>query len=162
MMQEQSDTRLQPVAVGADEGEAWWWFGTLSVMKTTAAETEGQMTIVEITNPPGYEGPLHVHHNEDEGFWVLEGSARIQIGDRIMEAGAGDYAFGPRDIPHRYSVGEQGCRMLFIFTPGGFEDLILEMSTPATTRTLPPPSDEQPDIERMQAIARKYGCELLV
>ena len=51
--------------------------------------------------------------------------------------------------------------MLFIMTPGGFEDLVTEMSEPAQTRTLPPRSDEEPDMERIQAIAVKYGCELL-
>ena len=55
---------------------------------------------------------------------------------------------GPRDIPHRYTVGPNGCRMLFICTPGGFEDLVREMSVPAESRTLPPPSDEEPDLER--------------
>ena len=69
--------------------------------------------------------------------------------------------FGPRDIPHRYTVGDRGCRMLFIFTPGGFEEPIREMSEPARTRTLPPPSEEEPDLERIQSIAIKHRSELL-
>ena len=51
--------------------------------------------------------------------------------------------------------------MLFIMTPGGFEDLVREMGEPARSRTLPPLSDEEPDMARIAQIAEKYGCELL-
>jgi quercetin dioxygenase-like cupin family protein len=152
---------LKPMAVAKDEGEARWWFGSLAVIKATAADTGGQMTIIEITEPPGMEGPLHVHHGEDEGFWMLDGDATFEIGDAVIEARAGDYVFGPRDIPHRYTVGSAGCRMLFIFTPGGFEELLIATSQLAESRTLPPPSNEEPDWERIAAIAKAYGNELL-
>lgn len=152
---------LTPVAVAKDEGEARWWLGSLAVIKATAADTGGQMTIIEVTEPPGFEGPLHVHHREDEGFWLLEGDATFEVGDATIEAHAGDYVFGPRDIPHRYTVGAAGCRMLFIMTPGGFEDLVLAMSEPAGSRTLPPPPEEEPDWGRVAAIAKAHGAELL-
>jgi quercetin dioxygenase-like cupin family protein len=152
---------LEPIAVGKDEGEAWWWFGSLAVIKAGATDTGGQMTIVEITEPPGAEAPLHVHHREDEGFWIVEGDVAFEVGGTMIDAHAGDYVFGPRDIPHRYVVGDHGCRMLFILTPGGFEELIREMSEPAKTRTLPPPSGEEPDLERIQSIAVKHCSELL-
>jgi quercetin dioxygenase-like cupin family protein len=153
---------LAPVGVRNDEGEARWWFGTLAVIKATAADTGGQMTIVDVTNPPGFAGPLHVHHREDEAFWILEGDVTFEVGDSTIEAHAGDYAFGPRHIPHRYDVGGAGCPMLFIFTPGGVENLIRETSEPARSRTLPPPSEEEPDLERINAIAKEYGNELLI
>lgn len=119
------------------------------------------MTIVEITEAPGAEAPLHVHHREDESFWLLEGDATFEVGDTVIEAHAGDYLFGPRDIPHRYSVGPSGCRMLFIFTPGGFEALLRATSEPAGSRTVPPPSDAMPDFAQIAAIVREFGCELL-
>jgi quercetin dioxygenase-like cupin family protein len=152
---------LRPMAVGQDEGEARWWLGMLAVIKATAADTGGQMTIVEVTIPSGFAAPLHVHHWEDEAFWLLEGSATFEVGGTTIEANAGDYLFGPRDIPHRFTAGDAGCRMLFICTPGGFEELVIAMSEPAASRTLPPPSDEEPDRERIAAIARTYGNELL-
>ncbi len=114
-----------------------------------------------MTEPPGAQAPLHVHHREEEAFWILEGSATFEVGDTTIEARAGDYLFGPRDIPHRYTAGDAGCRMLFICTPGGFEDLVREMSEPAESRTLPPPSEEEPDFERVAAVAEAHGCELL-
>jgi len=51
--------------------------------------------------------------------------------------------------------------MLFIVTPGGFEDLVVEMSVPAESRTLPPPPTGEPDWARIAAIAKAHGNELL-
>lgn len=155
---------LRPVAVTTGEGEARWWGGGLAVVKATASDTGGQMTIVEVTEPPGAEAPLHVHHREDEAFWVLEGEVTFEVGDTTIEAHAGDYAFGPRGIPHRYSVGDVGCRMLFMLTPAGFEAFLRATSEPAGSRTLPPPSAEEPseeDMEQLQAAAQAHGCEVL-
>ena len=151
---------LQPVAVGKDEGDARWWFGSLAVIKASVADTGGQMAIIEITEPPGAEAPLHVHHREDEGFWLLEGSATFEVGDTTIEAVAGDYLFGPRDIPHSYTVGDAGCRMLFIMIPGGIEEFIIETSEPAASRTLPPPLEEEPDWESLAARAHAYGIAM--
>jgi quercetin dioxygenase-like cupin family protein len=166
MTQETSHAPVsEPMAVSSAEGEARWWSQGLAVVKATAADTGGQLTILEITEPPNTEAPLHVHHAEDEGFWILEGSATFEVGDQTIEAGAGDYLFGPRDIPHRYTTGAQGCRMLFMLTPGGFEELLGAISRPATSRTLPPAGDETPpseeDMDRMQAAIQAHGCELL-
>lgn len=160
-MTEQATQPLEPLVVRNDEGEARWWFEGLAVIRATAANTGGLMTIVEMNEPPGHEAPLHVHHREDEAFYILEGSARIHVGDKSFGVGPGDYAFGPREIPHRYSIGDKGCRMLFICTPGGFENLVRQMSVPAERRTLPPPSDEEPDWEHVAAVAKANGCELL-
>jgi hypothetical protein len=51
--------------------------------------------------------------------------------------------------------------MLFILTPGGFESLVRDMSVAAGSRTLPPPSDAEPDWERIAATAAANGCDLL-
>jgi mannose-6-phosphate isomerase-like protein (cupin superfamily) len=160
-MTDQATQKVEPIVVRRDEGEARWWFEALAVIRATAADTGGRMTIVEVTEPPGHEAPLHVHHREDEAFFILEGSATIQVGDETFEVSAGDYAFGPRDVPHKYTIGEDGCRMLFICTPAGFENLVRGMSVPAERRTLPPPSDEEPDWEHVAAVAEANGCELL-
>jgi quercetin dioxygenase-like cupin family protein len=153
---------LEPQAVRKGEGEARWWFGALAEIKATAADTGGQMTIVEVTEPAGAEAPLHVHRRDDEAFWILEGDVTFEVGDKTIQASAGDYVFGPRDIPHRFTVGDAGCRMLFILVPGGIEDVIRATSEPAASRTLPPPPEEEPDIDQMKAIVAAHGYELLV
>lgn len=165
MTQVTTSVPLQPRAVDSREGEARWWFNSLAVIKAGAVDTGGQMTIVEITEPPNSQAPLHVHHREDEAFWILEGSATFEVGDQTIEAKAGDYLLGPRDIPHRFTTGPSGCRMLFIFTPGGFEDLLRAISRPAEARTLPPSEDGAPpseeEMRQMEAAIRAGGCEIL-
>ncbi|GAC1613778.1 MAG: hypothetical protein NVS9B1_22630 [Candidatus Dormibacteraceae bacterium] len=151
----------QALAVANGTGEALWWFGTLAEIKVRAADTGGLCSIVEVTCGPGYEAQLHVHHREDEGFWVLDGSVTFEVGGATIEAGTGDYAFGPRGVPHRFKVGDRGCRMLFILTPGGFEDLIRATGAAAPTRTVPSHDGPPPDIERVKAIVAAHGCELL-
>ena len=156
---------LEPVTIRKHEGEARWWFGALVEIKATAADTGGQMTILEVTEAPGAEAPLHVHHRDDEGFWILDGDVTFEVGDETIEAGAGDYVFGPRGIPHRFTVGDRGCRMLFLMVPGGMEDVIRATSEPAATRTLPPPTEREPtaqEIQALKAIVRRHGYELLV
>jgi quercetin dioxygenase-like cupin family protein len=152
---------LEPMATRRGEGEARWWIDCLAEIKVTAEQTGGLLSIIEITEAPNAAGPLHVHHREDEGFWILEGDVTFEVGDTTIEASAGDFAFGPRGIPHRYTVGDAGCRMLYVMTPGGFENLIREMSVPAQSRTLPPASDEEPDWAHVDAVAKAHGCEVL-
>jgi quercetin dioxygenase-like cupin family protein len=152
---------LDPISVPAGGGDARWWGEGLAVIKATGADTGGQVAILEITEPPGAEAPRHVHHKEDEGFWVLEGEVTFDVGGTTIVATAGDYAFGPRDVPHSYRVGPDGCRMLFIVTPAGFEDLVREASVPAANRALPPSPQEARDIEDLPALAASYGCELI-
>jgi quercetin dioxygenase-like cupin family protein len=152
---------LQAVAVAKGKGEARWWFGMLAEIKATEADTGGQFTLVEVTCPPGYQGVRHIHHNEDEGFWVLEGLLDLEVDGNHTKMQAGDYAFGPRNVPHGFSAGETGARVLFILTPGGFEKLIMATSEPAQTRTTPPHSDEMPDFARLQTIVKQFGGEIL-
>jgi mannose-6-phosphate isomerase-like protein (cupin superfamily) len=140
-------------------GQPRWFVGMLAEVKASAADTAGQYTLVEVTAPPGLESPLHVHYTEDEGFYVLEGSVTIVVGDETVELAAGQHAFGPRDIPHRFTVGPDGARMLWVLTPGGFENLIHEASAPAETPTVPPANVVPP--ENIAEIILRNGNELL-
>jgi mannose-6-phosphate isomerase-like protein (cupin superfamily) len=152
----------EAMAVPSGQGEARWWFGQLVEIKATAADTGGRFTLVEVTCAPGYEAPPHVHYRDDEGFWVLEGTVTLYVGDKTIEAGPGDYALGPQDIPHRFVVGSEGCRMLWVLVPAGLEELIRATSVPAASRTVPPPAGEPPDLERIKPIIAAHGYEPLL
>ncbi len=140
-------------------GRLRWFFGMLAEVKATAADTAGQYTLVEVTAPANLASPLHVHHTEAEGFYVLEGSVTAVVGDDTVEVAAGQHAYGPRGVPHRFTVGPDGARMLWVLTPGRFEDLVYDASVPAEAPTVPPPSIAPPaDIAE---IIRRHGNELL-
>jgi len=140
-------------------GQPRWFFGMLAEVKASAADTAGQYTLLEITAPPGLETPLHVHYAEDEGFYVLEGSVTIVVGDETVELTAGRHAFGPRDVPHKFIVGPDGAHMIWVLTPGGFDAFVEEVSVPAEAPTVPPAHVLPP--ANAAEIVLKHGNELL-
>jgi mannose-6-phosphate isomerase-like protein (cupin superfamily) len=140
-------------------GRQYWFFGMLAEIKASAADTEGRYTLVEITAPAGLQTPLHVHYTEDEGFYVLDGSVTIEAGGQTVELAAGEHVMGPRDVPHRFTVGPDGAHMLWVLTPGGFEDFVDEVSVPAGSATVPPASVVPP--ADAAEIVRRHGMELL-
>src|SRR5918998_397523 len=142
--------------LGEGEGEARWWLGGLATVKATGKETDGRYTLVEVLEPEG-EQPFHVHHREDEGFWVLEGELTVEVGEETINASPGSFVFGPKDIPHRYTVESGPARMLFLLSPAGFEEFIYATSEPAKERTLPPSEGEpsEAEMEQLGAVARQ-------
>jgi quercetin dioxygenase-like cupin family protein len=59
--------------LGSDEGEAYWLLGMLETIKIGGADTGGAYGLLEIEVRPGEGSPWHVHPEEDEWFYVLEG-----------------------------------------------------------------------------------------
>jgi mannose-6-phosphate isomerase-like protein (cupin superfamily) len=153
--------RATAIARGPEEGEARWWMGSLATIKVAGADTGGQFCLVEVRENEG-ETPLHVHHNEDETFVVIEGEIGFEVGGRAIEAGPGTVLFGPRGVPHRYTVRRGPARMLFLFTPaGGSEAMLRETSEPAPERRIPREGEGMPDFQTFPELARRHGCELL-
>ncbi|WP_209427959.1 cupin domain-containing protein [Pararhodobacter sp. SW119] len=96
-------------------------------IRITGAETAGRIGIWEEITTPGAGAPLHVHHAEDEMFFVLDGRVRFWCGEERFEAGVGATVVLPRGVPHRFeNVGETALRMLVAVTPGGFETFFLD------------------------------------
>jgi len=153
-------------ALDPGEGEALWWMGGLATIKATAEQTGGRYTLVEILVPefPMEESLLHVHHFEDEGFYILEGEMTFYVGDQTIKASPGSFLFGPKDVPHAFSVDSGPARLLFVLSPAGMEGLIREMGEPARALSIPPSPEEPPDeaeMGRLMAIAERYGGEML-
>jgi quercetin dioxygenase-like cupin family protein len=154
-----SQAALPAAVSGPGAGVARWWFGQLALIKAGADETHGRYTLVEIRAAAHYATPLHRHDREDEAFWVLEGETTFEVGGETVEGPPGTYLVAPRGVPHRLRVGASGARLLFLFTPGGFEQLIEATSVEATEATIPPPDVRPPD--DVAAITRRYGTEIL-
>jgi mannose-6-phosphate isomerase-like protein (cupin superfamily) len=139
---------------------------TLGIEEATQEQTGGPYTLVEILVPefPMEESLLHVHHFEDEGFYILEGEMTFYVCEQTIKARPGSCLFGPKDIPHAFSVDSGPARLLFILSPAGMEGLIREMGQPAKSLSILPPPEEPPDeaeMGRLMAIATKYGGEML-
>jgi len=146
------------------EGDARWWLGSLAIIKATGKETDGRYTLVDVREPEDAFAPLHVHHREDEAFWILEGEFTFEIGADTIKATPGSFVFGPRGVPHRYTVDKGPARLLYVLSPAGFEELIYATSEPAKQLSLPPAQTTPPDpaeFELFLMAARQCGCEIL-
>ena len=160
----QEDAASRTFAHEPGEGEALWWIGMLATIKATTEQTGGQYTLVEVLAPEGFASPLHVHHSEDEAFYILEGEMTFYVGDQTLKAHPGSFLFGPREVPHAFAVDSGPARLLFVLSPAGFEGLIREMGEPARSLSIPPQPEEPPDeaeMARLAAIGARYGGEIL-
>jgi mannose-6-phosphate isomerase-like protein (cupin superfamily) len=142
------------------EGQPIWFLKNRITIKATAASTGGAYGLFESWIAPGFSPPLHVHHREDEAFWVLEGTLTMRCGEQTFLAEPGAFVFLPRDIPHTFVVeGDTPARMLTLLTPGGGEQLFVEGGRPAENEGLPP---EGPiDIPALQRVNAKFGAEIV-
>lgn len=102
-----------------------------------------------------------MHHNEDEWFYVIEGELTFWVGGQVSVAPAGAFVFGPRDIPHTFTVSSAQARFLLVVEPAGFEGFIGALGEPAPQRVIPPPPTEPPDMEALVTLAAEYGLEIL-
>ena len=82
--------------LGPDEGEAFWLLGMLETIKIGGEDTGGQYGLVEIVVRAGEGSPWHVHPDEDEWFYVLDGAFTFHVGDAELTLPAGGFAFGPQ------------------------------------------------------------------
>jgi uncharacterized cupin superfamily protein len=112
-------------------------------------------------SPPGSATPYHLHHDEDEAFYVLAGEHTFICDGVKHVVGPGGYVFLPRGIPHGIRVTSSvPATMLILAMPGrGFFGMMEEMAVPALERVLPEPS--QPDIEKLTRLCTKYRIDIL-
>jgi quercetin dioxygenase-like cupin family protein len=154
-------SQVAPIALERDEGEALWFLGVLATIKSSAQTTDGRVAVIEHLASAGAGSPLHVHHREDEWFYVIEGELTFWVGGEVINAPTGSFVYGPRDIPHTFQVTSEQARFLLVTEPAGFEDFIRATGEPAQARTIPPAPSVPPDPARMTAVAGEYGIEIL-
>jgi mannose-6-phosphate isomerase-like protein (cupin superfamily) len=101
-----------------------------------------------------HRSALHQHDREDEAFYVLEGRARVWVGDAEFEAEAGSFVLGPRGVPHTFA-GQPGgdLKLLVLIAPAGFEQMFDELARL--------PAEEQQDPSVLSGMAARYGVRTL-
>jgi mannose-6-phosphate isomerase-like protein (cupin superfamily) len=151
-------TSTGAVVVRSCEGQTLRWGpeGTVRII-AGADTTDRSFSIVESTEPPGSGAPLHVHHGEAEGFYILDGTVELTCGTQTTTARAGDFVYTPKDVPHKYLIaGEKSARLLLLFSRPGFEMFFAEGGSPLDQ---PPAGPPNPDAFRR--LVEKYDMELL-
>lgn len=144
-----------------NEGEAFWLLGMLQTIRIGRDDTAGKYGLIEIVVPAGVGSPWHIHPEEDEWFYVLEGEITFWVADRRLSLKAGSFAFGPKGVPHTFYAEGAGARALVGFAPMQFEGFLREVGEPAPERVLPPPLEGPPDVQRLMEIGKRNGLEIL-
>jgi quercetin dioxygenase-like cupin family protein len=152
-MPEDTATRAQPR----------WFFHDLVTIHLRGEDTDGRVDMVESTKPPHDEPPLHIHHDQDESFYVLEGEVTLILPGEEHVLRAGDFMLAPRGVPHTYHAGAAGARALVQSSPAGFAAFVERVSRPADGASLPAPSEPPTPAQAAQvaAIAAEHGIEIL-
>ncbi len=115
-------------------------------------ETTGaSYCLVEGSGPRGDMPPLHLHHADDEAFYVLDGRITIFVGERTIDVPAGACAFAPRGVAHTYRVESESARWLVVGSPAGFDTFVREVGEAGSGAG---PAD-------VAEIAGRHGIELL-
>jgi len=155
--------RIAQYARRADVESSVWYLGCLFTVLADARETGGRFGLVESLSPKGTEPPRHVHSQEDEAFYLLEGEITFYIGDETYEATPGMFVSAPRGVPHSYTFETEEIRMLVLVAPGGFEEFFRppQSSEPARALEVPPPAEGPPDVPALVAALEHYGVEVV-
>ncbi|HCE6896738.1 cupin domain-containing protein [Pseudomonas aeruginosa] len=131
--------------------------GALMNVRVLSDETGGVYSMMETVLPPGGVVPRHVHEDEDENNYILEGQLTMQIGEVVHVAVPGSYVVAPRGIEQCFrNEGLVDCRFLTTFLPGGAEGFFLEAAE-LMRRSAP----GRPDARVFERLQRKYGLRYL-
>jgi mannose-6-phosphate isomerase-like protein (cupin superfamily) len=149
-----------PYILRAGEGDSVWSLGGHFTTKLTGTDAEGRFALVEALAYQSTEPPLHIHHREDEAWYILDGKLTFYVADQVIEAGSGCFVFAPRGVPHTFTVDTEPSRVLVFTSPAGFEQFALELGQPATNDN-PPAQLAMPSAEVLAPVAERYGIEVV-
>ena len=127
------------------------FLGSPARILVDGATAGGAYCLVETSASRGDMPPLHVHHADDEAFYILEGRMTLFVGELTIDVPAGSCAFAPRDVPHTYRVESDCARWLVTGSPAGFDAFVRDVAAAG--------SDVTPT--ELATISRRRGIELL-
>jgi quercetin dioxygenase-like cupin family protein len=131
-----------------------WFLRNRVRIHISGLQTDRAFALLESTGPAGDHTPLHVHHLDDEGFYVLEGELTVWVGDEMHVLRAGESILAPRGVPHTVRVGDREARWLVTSTPAGFEAFVRAVGTSEPSTTLRSP-------EELGRVAAEHRIEIL-
>lgn len=146
-MQSEKETTETVLDDHNDSGQ-WlkWMPNERFAIRIASSDTNGRYTSLEVV-AQGSGPPLHIHHNEDEHFIILEGSVCFICGVHQFEASAGESVTIPKGVKHTWRISSsKPARMLLTFAPGGFEK--------AFTAVVDVPESD------LEATLANYGCTI--
>ena len=135
----------------AGEGELMWFAGGGAFRwKATAAETGGAILVLEDRMERGKVTPYHLHPEEDEGLYLIDGELLVNVAGEEQRVGPGGFFFVPRGIPHAFMVTSDSAHVLAFQTPGTGEAFYRAAGEPVETEEA---AARPADWQRLQRVA---------
>ena len=98
-------------------------------VKISSKDTDGQLSVFEYIGTQKIGPPLHMHYDQDETFYVIEGEYIFQLGDKKTKLTAGDTIYLPRNIPHTWIQTTDYGKLIYLLQPAGkMEEFFAEFS----------------------------------
>lgn len=144
------------------QGKSFWVLGDLYTFKVTGVDTKGAFTVIDQVIQSQGGPPPHIHHREDEAFYVLDGKFSFLCGEnqRVLETGA--FAYIPKGTLHTFkNIDDKPGRLLVTITPAGLEEFFYAIGTPASDLNTPPPFDPA-IIEKLLRLAKNYQMDVML
>jgi mannose-6-phosphate isomerase-like protein (cupin superfamily) len=139
---------MSTITLPAGAGTVHPFLGTTMTIKTATPE----LTLIEQECPVGFATPRHIHHHDDEAFYILSGTIQVHHGDQVWDAEPGAFVLLPRGRPHAFTVTSPSpVRLLQLTWPGGFDRFA------AAVAALPPGA---PDPVQLTRLAAEHGYEI--
>ncbi len=140
-----------------------WFLDTLVNIRVSEKDNADGTSVLEHRAYQNDSPPLHIHQNEDEIFYVLEGEFRFLIKDEQYHLSAGDILTAPKGIPHTYKIESAGGgKWLTIIHGSDFESFVKEIGRPADKIELPNPSGapSKEAVEELTRIAKTFHIDI--
>jgi mannose-6-phosphate isomerase-like protein (cupin superfamily) len=153
--------QMKPIIRIRQQGRTVSLVGDVYRFLATGEDTNCKYALIEALVGPGGGPPPHVHSQEEEGFYILEGEITFTINGERVVATAGMFANMPVGTLHSFkNESNKPAKMLVSVAPAGLEKMFMEIGVPlaeGATTALPTTREE---IEKLLAIAPKYGIEI--
>jgi quercetin dioxygenase-like cupin family protein len=145
------------------EGASFWGPGDLYTFLVTGEESGGAYFSMLATVPPQGGPPPHIHLNEAETFYVIEGTPTFRLGDERIVAGPGDFVNVPQGVVHGFrNLSEQPVRLILTFTPAGIERFFEETLERAHDLTQACPDNIAEVSARYAEAAPRHGMQFFL
>ena len=156
-----SKTIERGLATEPETSRAWWFLGTLAVLRNPVG-TPRTPAVIELTVPPGGSPPRHFHESLDDAFLLLDGEVVVRCDERTIVARPGTYVVVPHGSEHTFRVTSSvPARMLLIHADDSFLQFIEAVGTPTTERRLPPAGEYDVDGETIVRLSGEHGAPIV-
>lgn len=149
-----SNFQQMPIVSAPNAGDTHSFPGSVFYHRVKSDETNDVFSVIELVTQPGKGVALHVHENEDELVYLLQGEIEVTLGDQTMRAVPGVMALLPRGVPHGFTnVGDTPSIVIDTILPGDFDGYFVEMAALYKSG--------EPSQEEVDALSQKYGIRFL-